>query len=149
MDAHLCEDLWKQYADRLLLYAASILNDRSAAEDALQAVFTRLLAGAAPTESDSAYLFRAIRNESLNILRSRRRPARHRESLFEEEEEKILRDQVETALGKLPRDQREAVVLKIWGDLSFPEGAEVLGVSLKAFEHRYYRALDAIEKESQ
>jgi DNA-directed RNA polymerase specialized sigma24 family protein len=37
-------------------------------------------------------------------------------------------------------------VLKIWGDLSMPEAAAVLGVSEKTFEHRYYRGLAALKE---
>ena len=40
----------------------------------------------------------------------------------------------------------EAVVLKIWGDLSMPEAAAVAGVSEKTFEHRYYRGLAALKE---
>lgn len=155
MDVERCEGLWRRHADRLLLYAASLLSDRTAAEDVLQNVFVRLIAGDDPPEmeSEGAYLFRAVRNEALNALRSRR-AARSAPSLFagdagdprEAAELADLGRRVESVLFRLPLEEREAVLLKIWGDLSFPEAAEVSGISEKAFEHRYYRGLAALKE---
>lgn len=155
MDSVRCEQLWRRHADRLLLYAATVLSDRSAAEDALQNVFVRLMA-APPEEIDSeaGYLFRAVRNEALNSIRSRRLAARAFSPLFDDVAEDPrtsaeLRErgrQVEQVLLRLDPEEREAVVLKIWGDLSMPEAAEVAGVSEKTFEHRYYRGLAALKE---
>jgi RNA polymerase sigma-70 factor (ECF subfamily) len=153
MEPHVCEELWRRHADRLLLYAAALLADRPAAEDVLQNVFVRLLAAGGPPEVDSpaSYLFRAVRNEALNALRSRRPrgPVRLFETgpdPLETAERAEWGRRVEAVLGALEGDEREAVVLKIWGDLSFSEGAAVAGVSEKAFEHRYYRGLAALKE---
>ena len=155
MDALRCEQLWRRHADRLLLYATTVLSDRAAAEDALQNVFVRLIASP-PEEFDSeaGYLFRAVRNEALNSIRSRRLAARAFPPLFDDvaedpRESAEVRErgkQVEKVLLRLDPEEREAVVLKIWGDLSMPEAAAVLGVSEKTFEHRYYRGLAALKE---
>jgi len=155
MDPARCKRLWQEHGERLVLLATTILSDSSSAEDAVQAVFARLLSGETPREASSevTYLYRAVRNEALDRMRSRRRVARLTKPLFvgtsgdprEAAEFEELRRQVESALLRLPPDQREAVVLKIWADLSFPEGAEVLGISGKAFEHRFYRGMAALE----
>jgi RNA polymerase sigma-70 factor (ECF subfamily) len=156
MDAPPCEELWRRHADSLLLYATTLLGDRAAAEDVLQNVFVRLLSTESrpPVESEGAYLFRAVRNESLNAMRSRRTAARAVERLFRDTYDDP-RDTLELAdlgrrvsriLQEIPEEEREAVALKIWGDLSFPEAAEVAGVSEKTFEHRYYRGLEAIKQ---
>jgi RNA polymerase sigma factor (sigma-70 family) len=155
MGIQVWEELWRRHADRLLLYAGSLLADRAAAEDVLQNVFVRLIAsGESPEfQSESAYLFRAVRNEALNQLRSRRAGARSMPLLFDEprdpREAAELAEtgrQVERALLALADEEREAVVLKIWADLSFPEAADVLGVTEKALEHRYYRGLAALKQ---
>jgi RNA polymerase sigma factor (sigma-70 family) len=155
MDSLRCEQLWRRHADRLLLYATTLLSDRAAAEDALQNVFVRLMASP-PEEidSESGYLFRAVRNEALNSLRSRRLAARVFSPLFDDvaeapRESAELKErgrQVEQVLLRLDAQEREAVVLKIWGDLSIPEAAAVAGVSEKTFEHRYYRGLAALKE---
>src|SRR6185369_8084572 len=138
--------LWVRYLDRLVLYAQTLLGDRSAAEDAVQAVFLRILdSGKLPEEAtESSYLFTAVRNEAFNELRSRGRARRAFESLFKASTEDPLEvvelaefgRQIQAALQDLSEEEREAVVLKTWGALSFPEAAAVTGVSEKTFEHR-------------
>ncbi|HEX7898434.1 MAG TPA: sigma-70 family RNA polymerase sigma factor [Planctomycetota bacterium] len=155
MDVDRCEQLWRRHADRLLLYAASLLSDRAAAEDVLQNVFVRLIASGPPEEiaSDRGYLFRAVRNEALNALRSRRLARKASTPYFaepadpvEEAERADFGRRAEAALRAIPTEEREAVVLKIWSDLSFPDAAAVTGVSEKTFEHRYYRGLAALKE---
>jgi RNA polymerase sigma-70 factor (ECF subfamily) len=41
----------------------------------------------------------------------------------------------------LPAPQREALVLKIWGGLSFPQIAEALGISANTAASRYRYAI--------
>lgn len=144
------ERLWVTYADRLLLYATSLVADRSTAEDVLQSVFARLLQSMPAYESEAGYLYRAVRNESLNTRRAQGRTPPPR--LFEtpdpatqaSQREWVLR--VESALQRLDAEEREAVVLKLWADLSFPDAAEVAGTTAKAIEHRYYRGLAALKE---
>ena len=105
--------------------------------------------------SEGAFLFRAVRNESLNALRSRRSASRRLDPPLFDTPAEDPRDaaevaesgrQVETVLRDIPVEEREAVILKIWSDLSFPEAAEVAGTSEKTFEHRYYRGLAVLKK---
>jgi RNA polymerase sigma factor (sigma-70 family) len=157
MDPAQVERLWEAHADALLLYATTLLSDRVGAEDVLQVVFLRLSAMAllpAPTV-EASYLFKAVRNEALNTLRTRRRAQQAYERLFQVRatnghlaplpEDRSV--DLQRALFEIPREQREAVVLKIWGDLSFEAAASVAGVSEKTFEHRYYRGLAALKNE--
>jgi RNA polymerase sigma-70 factor, ECF subfamily len=155
MDIDRCEQLWRRHADRLLLYAASLLSDRAAAEDVLQNVFVRVIAAGLPPEmeSDRGYLFRAVRNEALNALRSRRLARRASTPFFalphdpaDAAERADFGRRAEAALRSIPAEEREAVILKIWSDLSFPDAAAVTGVSGKTFEHRYYRGLAALKQ---
>ena len=153
-----CERLWKEHGHRLFLLASAVLRDPEAARDVLQSVFVRLLRGEALPggETDRAYLYRSVRNEALDLLRARRRFFRLRRRLAEpafavpatspadQAELEDWRRRVEEALSQLSEDHREAVVLRVWGDLSFAEAASVVGISEKAFEHRYHRGLEAL-----
>jgi RNA polymerase sigma factor (sigma-70 family) len=151
MDSRACGELWRRHADSLLLYATTIVGDRPAAEDVV-----RLLATASPPalESEGAYLFRAVRNEALNVLRSRRAAGRAFERLFDQpheddgdaQERAAFGREVAAALREIPQEEREAVVLKIWSDLSFPDAAAVAGIPEKTLEHRYYRGLAALKQ---
>lgn len=53
---------------------------------------------------------------------------------------------IETALQKLPQEQREAVVLKIWGDMTLEEIALVQEVPLNTAASRYRYALQKLKE---
>ena len=54
---------------------------------------------------------------------------------------------IEIALGCLPAEQREVLVLKIWGELTFEEIARQLGVPPNTAASRYRYALAALRRE--
>jgi RNA polymerase sigma-70 factor (ECF subfamily) len=150
------ESIWRLYGARLILYAAALVKDRSQAEDVLQTLFVRLLSSATlpPAEGEASYLFRAVRNAALNELRSQKRARRAYSALLEPAtpdpgaaaQMGELGKRIEGVLLELPSEEREAVVLKIWGDVSFAQGAEISGVSEKTFEYRYYKGLGIIKE---
>ena len=53
---------------------------------------------------------------------------------LEKEEE---REKLSNALTNLPQDQREVIILKIWGDLTFQEIAEMFSCSINTVTSRY------------
>jgi RNA polymerase sigma-70 factor (ECF subfamily) len=150
------EHIWRRFGPRLILYAAAIVKDRSQAEDILQSLFVRMLSSGIlpPAEGEATYLFRAVRNEALNEIRSRTRARRAYSSLLEpdtEDPEKTAQmgemgKRIEAVLLDMPQEEREAVVLKIWGDVSIAHGAAISGVSEKTFEYRYYKGLAIIKE---
>lgn len=135
--------LYEELGPALTAYARSLAGDEG--EDAVQQVFTRLLSGdvAAPAEA-RPYLFRAVRNAALNSRRGMR-AAIATEPVFEApegmEEE---REALEQALSSLPEEQREIVVMRVWGGMTFEEAAAVLGVSLNTAASRFRYALEKL-----
>ena len=150
------ESIWRRYGPRLILYAAALVKDRSQAEDILQSLFVRFLSSGTvpPAEGEATYLFRAVRNVALNEMRSRKRARRAYSALLEPvtpdpaatAQLGELGGRIEAVLLELPPEEREAVVLKIWGDVSFAHGAEISGISEKTFEYRYYKGLGIIKE---
>ena len=57
----------------------------------------------------------------------------------------IQKAMIEAALNQLPGDQREVVVMKIWGGLTFAQIGEALGVPLNTAASRYRYALVRLE----
>ena len=51
---------------------------------------------------------------------------------------------VAAALGEIPEEQREVVVLRIYGQLRFREIAELLSISINTVQSRHRYALDAL-----
>ena len=142
--------LWQRHAPGMLAHAGSILRDRAAAEDAVQAVMCRLIAlpgGQIRAINDvGAYLAGAVRREALNQIRSTRR-ARAREAaaatkpLLEEDRSDALRE----ALGRLPRRLREVVVLRHLSDLTFDQMALAMETNRNTVASRYRAAVAALQ----
>jgi RNA polymerase sigma factor (sigma-70 family) len=134
--------LYTEHGSLFLGYACSLLGDRSAAEDVVHQVFARLLRGDVVINgAPVAYFCRAIRNGALNHRRNRSREV----ELDEEgtswlEAPRGLEEMglaVETALRRLPEEQREVIVLRVWGQLSFQEIADALEAPSNTVASRY------------
>ena len=54
---------------------------------------------------------------------------------------------VEAALRRLPEAQREVLVLKVWGELSFPQIAATLDIPTNTAASRYRYALARLREE--
>jgi RNA polymerase sigma-70 factor (ECF subfamily) len=53
---------------------------------------------------------------------------------------------IQEALNKLPENQREVITLKIWGDLTFSEIAEALGIPANTAASRYRYGLESLRQ---
>ena len=145
--------VWRRHAPRLIVHAVAILRERGAAEDAVQAVMCRLLelprARLAAVRDGAAFLSAAVRREALNQLRSRRREAARRTGVggsgtAAERPRQGAFGELAGALAALPRHQREIVVLKHIGELTFDQIALALGANRNTVAARYRAALTAL-----
>ena len=57
------------------------------------------------------------------------------------------RQKIRMALGRLPENQCEVVVLKIWEGMTFAEIAEVLGKSPNTVASRYRYAMEKLQQQ--
>jgi len=134
-------------SQRLVRFATTITRNQHDAEDAVQATLIqvarqpKLLAGC---DDPWSYLLRMVRNESLLI--GRRKPRwrlidglcdllthRHVDEIELEERYR----EVWLALRKLPMQQSEVVVLKIWEDMTFADIATVLDITPSTAASRF------------
>jgi RNA polymerase sigma-70 factor (ECF subfamily) len=136
-----CERLYKAKAAELLLYGRALGLSHSEAEDVVQEVFVALLKRETAPEQPEHYCVRSFRNRALNYRRSLwRRLAREWESQrwFERAgEENPAESAAMVCLAKLPPEQREVIVLKIWHEYTFEEISELLGISPNTAAGRY------------
>lgn len=65
----------------------------------------------------------------------------------EEEQQRILIQEVEAAMAPLPERDKQVINLHFWEDLTFPEIATRLDESEAAVKARFYRALPRIKDE--
>jgi RNA polymerase sigma-70 factor, ECF subfamily len=139
--------LYQQHGPALLLYARSLLGRRDVADDVLQQVFMKLLEQNSIPEETRPYLFRAIRNVALNWIRSESKQVDLAEidPWFEApHRDHATRVSLTVELMRVPEDQRQVLVLHIWGGLSFEEIGNVLDVSANTVASRYRYALQKL-----
>ncbi len=134
------EHLYRACRDDVYAYVATLLRDRSLAEDvtalAFERAFRRRRTFNPRRGSERAWLFGIARNAALDELRRRKRttalldePAEEPGAGEQQVESVIRRAAVRAALAGLNPRERELVALKFHGGLSNPEIARVLGVS--------------------
>ena len=102
-----------------------------------------------------ALLYAAVRSAALDLIRRDNRRARREVEVFADAERTVqpqfeqLDDsqrELVAALDRLPRDQREVLVMKIWNELTFTEIAEALSISQNTAASRYRYGLVNLRK---
>jgi len=103
-------------------------------------------------------LFAAVKRTAIDHARSRKRRTDREQKAYEQREETVARfesnleaderrREIEAAMEKLPPEQREVLVMKIWGELTFKEIGKSLGISQNTAASRYRYALKALRQE--
>ena len=151
IDAETLSRLWRQHADRLLLIARSV---GEPADDAVQEAFVALARQQALPDDPLAWLICVARNQLLQWRRSGgRRAARERhssvsEAWFQLPDERVAErldaHQATEWLQELPGAQREAIVMHLWGGLSFDEIATIVDSSRSTVHRRYHDGLQQL-----
>ena len=138
------------HRQQLYTYAVSITHCRESAEDAIHEAFGRLLRREALPDDPRPYIFRCVRNAALDgIRRSRLQPGSILEGDGTEPYSSSgshLAEDLEEALQGVSPDEREAIVLKVYGSLTFREISEVRGVPLQTVASWYRRGLERIRE---
>lgn len=148
MDRERITQLVTQRAAALALYARQWL-DAAAAEDAVQEALIALLARTEAPEDALAWMYRVVRNSAIDGVRAASRRQRREEAVattrsewFESGADSLIDARAgEDALQTLAHEQREIVVMRIWGDLSFQQIAHVLNLGVATVHDRYAAAL--------
>jgi RNA polymerase sigma-70 factor, ECF subfamily len=150
--------LYERTFPRVYAYVASLLRDRSAAEDVTAQAFERAYrkrAGyRARRGSREAWLFGIARNAALDELRRRKRRARLEAEPVDDVapdadsvvELALRRETVRAALAALDGRERDLIALKFSAGLSNAEIAAVLGLSETAAGTRLHRTLTKLRK---
>jgi RNA polymerase sigma-70 factor, ECF subfamily len=146
------EVLYRQHGAGLLLFASMMSGDRGRAQDALHQVFLKLIENGRLTQAvdKKAYLFACVRNAILQDSNlQRRNVAIEADSVwFSPPDRDFAAEQnLRRALNALPSDQREVVVLHVWGELTFLQIGGLLNLSANTVASRYRYALGKLRDE--
>jgi len=141
-----------------VLFARQWATSSADAEDIVQEAFVRFWRSSHRAAADAhLQLFAMVRRAGLDhVRRLQRRQARElrvteeadhvswfaRTTLENEERAEAL----QAALAQLPTEQREVVVLKIWGELTFEQIARTLELSPHTAASRYRYALETLRR---
>lgn len=144
------EALYDTYAPALFRYALALLNSADDAEDAVQTVFIRVARECKrikKIENIKAYLFTATRNAAYSILRSRQR----RNEVSDEALSGLAAEDtddtpmaIQECLARLPVEQREVIVLKVFDGMTFEEIAKTVGESPNTVASRYRYGIEKL-----
>jgi RNA polymerase sigma-70 factor, ECF subfamily len=149
------EQVFKTHFKRLLAYAFTIIRDEAAAEEMVQQVFCKLWERnrqLSVTGSVTAYLYRAVHNESLNYLKHLKVKTAHQlhvaYSMKNEVENPCktlqaaeLERNIHAAMNELPEQCRLIFQLSRFEELKYREIADKLGLSVKTVENQMGKAL--------
>jgi len=151
---------WTGWFDRhgpaLVLLCRQWVADRTVAEDIVQEAFVRFWQSRMDAKDPAAYLYACVKHCALDWLRGRQRRSRREAGAARAEmaplfrgalEQAERRQAISAALGELPEEQREVVVMKVWGGLSFPQIAEAVGISPNTAASRYRYALAKLREQ--
>ena len=147
-DATAFTELVNLHQAALLRHARALLGPGSLYEDVVQDVFLKLAQTPPeiPSEADGderlervhllSWLHKVTRNGCMDAMRAEKRRRRREQDVAASEaheggigsvEEKDTREAVEREIGRLPVEQREVLVLRLLGDRSYREIAEITG----------------------
>ena len=138
-----------EHGSALVLYAQQWC-DRP--EDVVQEAFIRLMRQQPIPENVVAWLYRVVRNEAIGVSRANARRKRHESAAVHRGEPWFITNEADSidassavaALQSLAVEQREAIVLRLWGGLTFEQIAQVVDTSLSTAQRRYEAGLRAL-----
>lgn len=152
------EALYFAYSKYLYSIGINILKDEQYAADALQQCFLKIFEnigkiGEVNSTQTKSFISIIMRNESINILRKKISASHVTESVDEalyiiidetaNTEEILLkaelRDEVQSYLGKLNKEESNLIILKYAKEYSSEEIAQILGVSQEVVRQRLSR----------
>ncbi len=149
--------IYTKYKDYLLTLAKALLNEKTAAEDVVHDVFVSFAESIEKfqlTGSLRGYLATCVGNLARDRIRAKKQRAGNPDLTTQETsrvgkpvQEAIEKEQtsrLREAIGQLPYEQREVVVLHLRGQMRFREIAKLQDVSVSTVYGRYRYGLDKL-----
>ncbi len=155
MESELLGNLIDRLAAALALYARQWCDE---ADDVVQEAFVKLAAQRTTPVKPAAWLFRTVRNGAINAgIAARRRRRYEAEAVAEvtpwfettptaRSTAVVDPESAQAALAVLPNEQREVIVARLWGGLTFEQIAELVGLSSSSTHRLYHAGLMALRE---
>jgi RNA polymerase sigma-70 factor (ECF subfamily) len=148
MSPHDFARLLDTHGAALVLYARQWCD---APEDIVQDAFLKLVALGRAPRAVVPWLYQVVRNGAIDASRVARRrqqreAARPARWFVEPEIDGLDAEAAVAALERLPVEEREVIVARLWGGLSFEEIAAVAGCSGSTAFRRFGAGIDALRR---
>lgn len=152
------EALYREYAPELARFAYGYLKSRVGSEDVIADVFLSVWTRRGrlnPRGSIAAYLYTAVRNRALDIIRREKKAIEYRDRIIQSQPETIEVGSVneenerlttlKQAIANLPEDSRRLAELR-WGrGMSAEEISIIFGVNRAAIDNRISRLVRRLQ----
>ena len=158
--------LFAKYRGKILAYIIGMIGDRAAAEDIVQESFLKMVTkidSIVPEKGVSSWLYRVARNKAIDGLRKRksevlpgpafsgrddsREPGGDRHDPADAMQVEETRKMVREAVWSLPVKERDLLLLRFYGDLTFREIAGVVRRPLGTVLWQVRRSLSKLKNE--
>lgn len=143
------DELYNRYNKRLYAYCLAIVKDREVAEDMFQTVMTNVFQRRESFTGGNfeAWIFTIARNLCLKANRNKKSttPIEEMTDILPDtsdamEKDVFLSEALNAALGSLPDEFAQPLLMRYFGEFSYEEIAEKTGVSLSLVKVRLFRA---------
>ena len=140
------EKIFRRYYRPLCLFATKILGDDETAEEVVQDFFVKLWErreGFIVETSVKNYLFRSVKNLSINVIKHEQIKLKHAQQVMADAEANDFKDHftevdlehaIEKSIEELPEKRREIFRLSREEGLKYREIAERMNISIKTVE---------------
>ncbi len=156
--------LYHAFFNDLYNYSYRIMGEQEGAKDNVQDFFAELWEKKNILPAVVAvkpYLFKSLRNRTLNVLKKSNRnrlkierfmgeqPSisfSREDFVVEDENQKRQQQMIAAVLNQLPERRKEAVYLRYFKNLSYPEIADIMSLTEKAVINHIYKAFKSLKK---
>ena len=160
-DKEAYSEMYVFYYKKLYNYGRKFTDDIAMIEDAINEVFITIWArreNLNTINSPNNYLFTSFRNNIFKKIKTARILQLGEvfsdsevdfsidNFIIKKEVDKAMGQQLQNAFNRITARQREAIFLRFYEQLSFPEVALIMGISVKATYKIISRALDELRK---
>lgn len=155
------EILFNEHYSRMVSYAFNFLKEQEGSEEIAQEVFYQLWINREKTEiktSISSYLYRAVRNRCINLIKHIEIRENYKQFNSEEIEKadkefadtltvSELDKRIRKSIDNMPMQRKKIFLMCRYNEMTYKEIAEKMGLSKKTIENQMGKALQYLRRE--
>lgn len=155
------KDLFDNHFHNLVFHSFKITNDYKQSEEIVQDVFVKIwqqFEQCSHIKDFKSYLYSSVQNSSINYLRHLKIRQKYQDEVIKTNtdtekpsEEHIIESEksfsIQSAINKLPKNWREAIILNKYDNLKYHEIADRMNISQKTVEKYISKALVFLRNE--